>query len=284
MSIVTESYVPKLILQLNSVQKMVSYRGIEREISQNYWTDHIGPLLYPMWDTDKDKLIQLNYYDTGAYHAKRRKFVKNHSTNEYEWKDYEMEEIDNDQAQVIFNKLKDAFYLMDSVEKESFQKEISEAHYRSKAISWFSIRLIRNFLLEDSDWVMLSDCPLPDDEKAMWVTYRQKLRDIPQTDMYSEPENVNFPISPDDWKYHYSHTKQEGETYLSTVTQYKNLSGYMINHFKERIVQYLLVKQSVNNPMNYKDYTNRMVQRTQWPQTSAEYVDELLKTVGGSGE
>lgn len=280
MGIVTESYVPKLILQLNSIQKMVNYKGVEREITDTYWADHIGPLLYPNWDTDKDKLIQLNYYDTGAFHAKRRKFVKDHSTGEYKWKDYEMEANNSTEAQTIFDKLKEAFYLMDSVEKESFQKELSEAYYASKNISWHGIRLVRNFLLSDSDWTLMPDSQLSDEDKALWTKYRQKLREIPQVEAYAEPTDVKFPISPEDWNLFYE--KQEGEVYLETVGQYMRLSGFYLNHYKERVVQYLMMKQSILSPTNYKNYADRMKTPNPFPsgspsaQTSDEFVDEVL--------
>ena len=46
---------------MNAVQKQVNYRGVTREISDKYWNDEILPLLYPNWDTDKDKLINFHY-------------------------------------------------------------------------------------------------------------------------------------------------------------------------------------------------------------------------------
>ena len=147
MGILTESNVPQLILQLNAIQRQINYRGITRDVSDTYWKDEIGPRLYPNWDSDKDKLVQLNYYDNGSFHAKRRKFVKNFSTNQYEWKDYEMEAYEVEEAKEIFNLLKEAFYLIDSVEKENFQKELANAHYEASNVSWFGIRLVRQFLL-----------------------------------------------------------------------------------------------------------------------------------------
>ena len=280
MGIVTESYVPKLILQLNSIQKMVNYKGVEREITDTYWTDHIGPLLYPNWDTDKDKLIQLNYYDTGAFHAKRRKFVKDHSTGEYKWRDYEMEAGDSTEAQAIFDKLKEAFYLMDSVERESFQSDLSEAYYASKNISWHGIRLVRNFLLSDSDWALMPDAQISEEEKELWLKYRQKLREIPQVEQYAEPTDVKFPINPTDWNNFYE--KEEGEVYLETVGQYMRLSGFYLNHYKERVVQYLMMKQSILSPTNYKNYADMMKTPNFFPngspsaQSSDEFVDEVL--------
>ena len=258
MSIVTESNIPTLILTLNAVQKTVNYRGVTRDISDTYWNDEIIPLLHPNWDTDKDRLINFLYYDTGAFLARRRKFVKNFSTGEYYWKDYEMEAYEVAEATEIFEKLKEAFYLVDSVEREDFQKELSQAYADSRTVSWFSVRLVRNFLLEDSDWVFSGDSPITDENTlAKWRTYRSKLRDLPQVDEYTEAIDVKFPISPDDFEKFYSPLKPE-EEYLSTTDQFLKLSGYFVMHFKERMIQYLLIKQSLVSPLNYKSYRDKM--------------------------
>lgn len=280
MGIATESNIPNLVLQLNAIQKQINYRGIIREITDSYWKDEIGPRLYPDWDTDKDKLVQLNYYDDGSFLARRRKFIKDFSTNEYYWKDYEMEVYNSDEAKELFELLKEAFYLIESVEKENFQKELAEAYYRANEISWFGIRLVRNFLLEDSDWVFIGDSQVSDEDKELWKVYRQALRDVPQVDEYVEPDDVKFPISPQDWKTFYR-LENPTEKYLETQNQYLKLSGYFISHYKEKVVQYLLIKQSVMSPLNYKSYAERMSSLPVFeaPAISQEELGKLLKSI-----
>ena len=46
---------------------------------------------------------------------------------------------------------------------------------------WVSVRSIRNEKLRNCDWTQLTDAPLSDTKKTEWQTYRQTLRDIPQT-------------------------------------------------------------------------------------------------------
>jgi hypothetical protein len=283
MSILTESNVPQLILQLNAIQKQINYRGITRDISDTYWKDEIGPRLYPNWDSDKDRLVQLNYYDNGSFHAKRRKFVKNFSTNEYEWRDYEMETYEVEEAKEIFSLLKEAFYLIESVEKENFQKELAEAHYQANTVSWFGIRLVRQFLLEDSDWVFMPDSPISEENLELWKTYRIALRNIPQVDEFVEASDVLFPISPEDYNTFYK-PENPDEEYLGTPSQYLKLSGYFISHYKERVIQYLIIKQSFMSPLNYKSYSARMENLTannsaEIPIDTESYVDSILVSV-----
>lgn len=276
MSIVTESNVPNLVLQLNAIQRQVNYRGIVRDITDTYWNDEIGPRLYPLWDSDKDKLIQFNFYDNGTFLVRRRKFIKNFSTNQYEWKDYEMEVAETEEANEIFQSLKEAFYLIDSVEKENFQQELSRAYLQTKTVTWFGVRLVRNFLLDDSDWSIANDSPLSEEELILWKRYRQALRDVPQVDEFLEPTDVKFPISPQDWKLFYK-PEHPSEDYLSSDQQYLKLSGYLINHYKERVIQYLQVKQQVMSPLNYKSYQDKMNELVVKPKEESLTVDEMKK-------
>ena len=60
--------------------------------------------------------------------------------------------------------------------------------------AWRKIRKERNQLLKDSDYTMLKDYPTTVSEQE-WTTYRQSLRDIPQT--FSNPDDVTYPDKPE---------------------------------------------------------------------------------------
>ncbi len=59
---------------------------------------------------------------------------------------------------------------------------------------WVKVRKQRNQLLKDSDYTMLKDYPITVFEQE-WTTYRQALRDIPQT--FSNPDDVTYPDKPE---------------------------------------------------------------------------------------
>jgi|TARA_Y100000015_G_scaffold37179_1_gene38954 DNA-binding transcriptional regulator/RsmH inhibitor MraZ len=46
---------------------------------------------------------------------------------------------------------------------------------------WTVVKDRRYGLLTASDWTQSADSPLSDTKKAEWATYRQKLRDLPET-------------------------------------------------------------------------------------------------------
>jgi len=61
--------------------------------------------------------------------------------------------------------------------------------------AWKKIRKERNQLLKDSDYIMFPDITITTEKKEEWITYRQSLRDIPQT--FSNPDDVTYPDKPE---------------------------------------------------------------------------------------
>jgi len=59
------------------------------------------------------------------------------------------------------------------------------------------IREARTNLLKDSDWTQSLDSPLSDNDKELWKTYRQALRDCPNELIEGEEDVFEFPTRPD---------------------------------------------------------------------------------------
>ena len=62
---------------------------------------------------------------------------------------------------------------------------------RVVVITWEQIKSKRNNLLALSDYTQMADWP---GDKTAWATYRQTLRDLPQT--YTNAEDVIWPTAP----------------------------------------------------------------------------------------
>ena len=58
----------------------------------------------------------------------------------------------------------------------------------------FTFRQERDYLLESSDWTVLADSPLSAAKQAEWKTYRQALRDLPEST--TDYANVTYPTPP----------------------------------------------------------------------------------------
>ena len=233
---------PVLQVELNVIGQELSYNGIPKPIPQTYWTDTLVPLMYPTWDTDKDKLISFYYYSNGTYTAKRRKYVMNFKTNTNEWKDYEMEQVASSVADTFKEKLVEGWYAIDSIENVEFQNELGAMYAKANSVSPLSVRLARDFLLTETDWALGNDSPLDADAKAQYTLYRQKLRDVPATPEFAtNVEGTKFPISPDFYNKIYK-TENAGKDYLATDDQFLPLSNHYLKEFKDKIAHFMLLK------------------------------------------
>ena len=76
----------------------------------------------------------------------------------------------------------------------SIDSQISDSEIES-CQRWKIIRNERDKLLKESDYLILADAPITTEKKEEWTTYRQSLRDIPQT--FSNPDDVTYPDKPE---------------------------------------------------------------------------------------
>lgn len=69
-------------------------------------------------------------------------------------------------------------YLLTSEQKETQRLE-QENKTKENRMELFRKR--RNEKLAECDWTVLPDSPLSAEERIVWATYRQALRDVPST-------------------------------------------------------------------------------------------------------
>ena len=138
----------------------------------------------------------------------------------------------------------------------------------------------------DSDWTQLGDAPLSTEEKAKWVEYRQKLRDIPQDQKEIAANSVMFPMTPT------KHAKLgDGKTYLDDVSHFYTIPQSVYSKFSTRIVTYLALAigtASIDEmPVNYITGPNMQSGLTTIePTTGSDDLDNILKMIdaGDFGE
>jgi len=85
-------------------------------------------------------------------------------------------------------------YWVVDTEAETVVNNQDQADADALASSWAVLRTERNALLVSSDWTQASDSPLTDEVKATWVTYRQELRDFPES---ADPADPTWPTPPE---------------------------------------------------------------------------------------
>ena len=63
-----------------------------------------------------------------------------------------------------------------------------------KAKQAAQVRAQRDAMIAETDYLMMSDYPISEEDKALVETYRQALRDIPEQEGF--PSNVQWPVAP----------------------------------------------------------------------------------------
>lgn len=74
-------------------------------------------------------------------------------------------------------------------------KSRSELDAEAQAQALASLRARRDKALRESDWTQLPDAPVTASERAEWTSYRQALRDLPET--VPDPTAARLPNPPE---------------------------------------------------------------------------------------
>ena len=274
-------------LYLNAFDKTIQHEGVMKTIDDDYWTSNIVPILYPLWDSDKDKLELFVQYKDGSTKMNKTKYQRNQKTGEYKWVSYQFDtspfpaEIDD-----LYTRIVDKWTEYRQGQENDLERALEASFSQSTILNWTKVSLMRNFLLMDSDWTQVGDAPISAEEKAKWVTYRQKLRDIPQDQATIAANSVVFPITPK------KHTKLgDGKTYLDDVTHFYTIPQSVYSKFSTRIVTYLALAIGTASieemPVNFITAPNMAtgVSRIK-PTTGSDELDNILKMIdaGDFGE
>ncbi len=274
-------------LYLNAFDKTIQYDGVMKTIDDDYWASDIVPILYPLWDSDKDKLELFVQYKDGTSKMNKTKYQRNQKDGTYKWVSYQFDlapfptEVNDLVTRVI-----DKWTEYRRGQENDMERALASAFAQSTILNWTKVSLMRNFLLMDSDWTQLGDAPISAEDKAKWVTYRQKLRDIPQDQKVIAANSVLFPITPA------KHAKLgDGKTYLDDVSHFYTIPQSVYSKFSNRIVTYLALAigtASIDEmPVNYITGPNMQSGLTTVkPTTGSDDLDEILKMIdaGDFGE
>ena len=231
-------------LYLNAFDKTIQVDGIMKTIDDDYWTASIVPILYPMWDSDNDKLEVFTRYKDGTAKMNKTKYTRNQKTGVYKWVSYQFELAPFMPTEIndLESKLKEKFTEYRVGQENDLERALA-AHFSKTAIlNWTKVTLIRNFLLMDSDWTQLGDAPCSDEEKARWVAYRKKLRDIPKDHAKMSANSVPFPMTPPKWA-----ALADGEEYLDSTSHFFTIPQSVYSKFSTRIVNYLAMAIGTTN-------------------------------------
>jgi hypothetical protein len=227
-------------LYVNAINKTMAKNGVTKTISDAFWTSDIVPILYPLWDSDRDKLESFIRYDDGISLMNKNKYQRNQKTGAYKWVSYEMDLAGFEQSDVddLYTKLSDKFVEYRGVDDADLETQLAAQFAKEEYTNWTKIRLIRNFLLMDSDWTQVGDAPLTTDEKTQWTAYRTKLRNIPSEQSSIPASEVKFPVTPTKYTEMLAENASLGD-YLASNSQFYFLGQSVFRKFSKRLTTYL---------------------------------------------
>ena len=270
-------------IYLNAFDKTIQHDGIIKTIDDDYWAKNIVPLLYPMWDSDNDKLEVFVLYKDGTTRMNKTKYTRNQKTGVYKWISYQFDlspfttEITD-----LSNNLIDKWTEYRQGQENDLERTLAAAFANTAILNWTKVALIRNFLLMESDWTQLGDAPITTEQKAQWVKYRQKLRDIPAEQEKKNASLVVFPITPSKHA-----VLADGLNYLEDVSHYYTIPQSVYSKFSSRIVNYLaLAISTIDIDEMPVTRITRASTSTLSPNTGDNTLDDILKMIdeGDFGE
>ena len=227
-------------LYVNAINKTMAKNGVTKTISDAFWTSDIVPILYPLWDSDRDKLESFIRYNDGVSLMNKNKYQRNQKTGAYKWVSYEMDLAGFEKSDVddLYTRLSDKFVEYRGLDDTDLETQLAAKFAKEEYTNWTKIRLIRNFLLMDSDWTQVGDAPLTADQKTQWTAYRTKLRNIPSEQSSIPAGQVKFPITPIKYADMLVENASLGE-YLATDSQFYFLGQSVFRKFSKRLTTYL---------------------------------------------
>ena len=230
-------------LYLNAFDKTIQFEGIMKTIDDDYWASDIVPILYPLWDSDKDKLELFVKYKDDTVKMNKTKYQRNQKTGAYKWVSYQFDlspfptEIEDMSTRII-----EKWTEYRQGQENDLERSLAGHFAKTSILNWTKVKLIRNFLLMDSDWTQLGDAPITAEDKARWISYRTKLRAIPQEQKEIAANSVTFPMTPPKWA-----ALDDGKDYLSDVGHFFTIPQSVYSKFSTRIVNYLAMSIGTTN-------------------------------------
>lgn len=176
--------------------RRITYKNDSIELTNEEY-DEIISELPSFWNTDNDKLLRFILFDDHTYFCERQKNVFNYSTRESETKIYRFDHATEEEANALY------VFFVEKYSKIKFNKieNLYDAimdEIKDMSIVKISILDARDQLLNQTDYVMMPDYPISEEDKQIWAVYRQELRDLTDQEAWKNNDlmDIVMPVSP----------------------------------------------------------------------------------------
>jgi len=150
------------------------------------------------WHSEKDNLVKFVKFDDGSYFCERYKDYFDYKTRETNKKFYKYDAPSQEEANQLYQFLLEKYTLIKIGRSENLYNQILD---KISNLSYIKYQLLqsRNQLLKESDYVMIPDYPISEEERSQWIEYRQQLRDMTQQEAWINNDlmAIQMPVSPE---------------------------------------------------------------------------------------
>jgi hypothetical protein len=239
------------ILEYDSKSRMVLVRVFSKENETKYNAIYLSEKLNqniltnlpPELSDDKDRIVLFGIYDDGTFMMFKEKMKYDFATQQAKWVKYEVTDTTVEDAKEVFEVLKSAIFVQQTVDSEERNKAILEIVTKEEYIDELYNQLLikRDDLLRTSDYRVLSDYPeLFEGEQDLWVQWRTELRNSVKSfndfndelDYLIYLQEFKWPIDP---LVYYSKYPNKNIEYLSTDDQFSTMPEKVSTSFQELI-------------------------------------------------
>lgn len=234
-------------LYVNAINRTIQQNGVTKVIRDDFWNANIVPILYPTWDSDKDKLETFVYYKDNTAFMAKNKYQRNQKTGQYKWVSYEfdLKAFPEHEIKDLYEKLQEKYIEYRDVEDFNLDNALKQIYTKDNIVNWNKLVMIRKFLLMDSDWTVAKDSPLTEEQQNRWIAYRKKLRDLPSEQAGVPASDVFFPITPTKYEKMVKAEETSADYLTDLEGHYFHLNQSVYTKYSDRILTYLSIAISV---------------------------------------
>lgn len=178
------------------VEQYITYNGSRLTLTNAEFEDLLSKIP-SMWNSDKDRLIYFVLFADKSYLAQRVKDVYNYGTRETEEKLYNFDESNETELNSFVSFIANYYTNLKIQRSENFYDEVVKS---VADISYMKYQLLemREAQLKATDYIVLPDYPISEEDRQLWIDYRQKLRDITSQQAWLDNnfQEVVIPVSP----------------------------------------------------------------------------------------
>jgi len=199
----------------NYGQRGVAIKLLEEDYAELY------KRLGTTWHNDNDKLILFEYYSDGKFNIERKKKIFDYRTRTETEKYYPYLEVDQKDVIRTYNLFVNFFEYLRVKDLERVKEQVSAKLLEATSLLKQNVSVMRFDLLIKSDWTQLADVSFSvENEKEMWIEYRQYLRDMSTLeDWNGNTMRIAFPITPKDYL---AIDPQQNVKYLTDESHFEN--------------------------------------------------------------